>query len=66
MAELVRRRCADQSTHEKTTLAALTRLLSETIAEARQALTDGLKEATSVVAELRSRRRRLPSNLRRR
>ena len=58
VAELVRVRCEQRPTPDEAVLATLTGELRESLAQARSTLKEGIKEAQSVLAELRSSRNR--------
>ena len=58
VAELVRVRCEQKSTPDEAVLAALSAELRESLARARSTLKEGIKEAQSVLTELRSSRNR--------
>jgi hypothetical protein len=58
VAELVRVRCEQKPTPDEAVLAALSAELRESLARARSTLKEGIKEAQSVLTELRSSRNR--------
>ena len=63
VAELIRVRCERKHSNDEAVLAQLTAELRKALSEARSSLRDGLKEADSVLTQLRSKRARIEPSL---
>ena len=63
VAELIRVRCEPKHGNDEAVLAQLTAELRKALSEAKSSLGDGLKEAESALAQLRSKRARTEPSL---
>ena len=63
VAELIRIRCEQKYSSDETVLAQLTAELRKALSEAKSSLRDGIEEAESVLAQLRSKRSSTPPSL---
>jgi hypothetical protein len=62
VAELVRSRCEGRPSADEAMLVALTAELRAAVAQAKRSLREGLAEADAVLAELRGRRGKTPTD----
>jgi len=63
VAELIRVRCEPKHGNDEAVLAQLTAEMRKALSEAKSSLRDGLKEAESALAQLRSKRTRTEPSL---
>jgi hypothetical protein len=63
VAELIRIRCEQKYSSDEAVLAQLTAELRKAMSEAKSSLRDGIEEAESVLAKLRSKRSSTPTSL---
>jgi hypothetical protein len=63
VAELIRVRCEQKYGNDEAVLAQLTAELRKALSEAKSSLRDGIKEAESVLSQLRSKRARTEPSL---